>query len=71
MKYDDATHDEKKELNNIVTLVNTESHERNIDSALADLIDLAADKGMRGKELNKLINKMILDWSQILPFHFR
>jgi len=66
MKYDDATHDEKKELNNIVTLVNTESHERNIDSALADLIDLAADKGMRGKELNKLINKMILDWLQIL-----
>ena len=30
---------------------------KKVDSDLADLIDLVGDKGMRGKYLNKLINK--------------
>jgi len=29
-----------------------------IDNAVADLIALAADKGMRGNKLDKLINKI-------------
>jgi len=41
MKYDDASYYEKEQLNNIVTLVNTKMHETKIDSALADLINLA------------------------------
>ena len=46
-KYDDVTHYEKEQLNNVVTLVSTESREIKIERALIYLINLAADKGMR------------------------
>jgi len=50
MKYADATYFKKQPLNNIDTSYNMELRERKIDSALTDLIDLAADKEMRGKQ---------------------
>jgi len=58
-KYDEWTPNyEKRQLTNFVTLVNMEWSERKIDSGLADLIDQAADEGMRGNKLNKLISKI-------------
>ena len=41
MNYNDASHDKWQQLNKCVTLVNTESREKKIDSGLADLIDVA------------------------------
>jgi len=43
---------------NLITPVNTESRELNIASALADLIDLATEKGMKEEELTNLIMKI-------------
>jgi len=56
--YDDAKYDEKYQIDSFLSLGHVESGERKIDSGLADLIDQAADKGMRGNKLNKLISKI-------------
>ena len=58
VKYADATYYKNQQLSNIITFFNTHLCEKKVDSALADLIDLVGDKGMRGKYLNKLINKI-------------
>jgi len=54
-KYDDASHDEWQQLINFVSPTCTK---KSLITLLADLIALAADKGMGGKELDKLMNKI-------------
>ena len=57
VKYADATYYKNQQLSNIITFFNTHLCEKKVDSALADLIDLAADRGMRGQISDKLISK--------------
>jgi len=54
-KYDDVPHDEVQQLINFVSPTCTK---KSLITLLADLIALAADKGMGGKEFDKLMNKI-------------